>query len=129
MDDFCLFADDKKTLWDWKAALESRLGALRLAIHPGAHPRPVAEGIPFLGFIIDPEKRRLKRRKGIYYQRKLRALLFAYQRGEIPLEKVAASVQGWTNHVRYGNTIGLRKAVLNTAAVPPRMKGENRDGI
>jgi hypothetical protein len=23
-----------------------------------------------------------------------------------------ASVKGWTNHVRYGNTVGLRKAVL-----------------
>ena len=36
----------------------------------------------------------------------------AYRRGEIPLERVSASVQGWVNHVRYGNTVGLRKAVL-----------------
>jgi hypothetical protein len=26
--------------------------------------------------------------------------------------KITASVQGWVNHVRYGNTVGLRKAML-----------------
>ncbi len=58
------------------------------------------------------EIERLKRRKGIYYQRKLRALREAYARGEITFEQLTASVQGWVNHVRYGNTVGLRKAVL-----------------
>jgi RNA-directed DNA polymerase len=65
------------------------------------------------------EKRRLKRRKGIYYQRKLNALLLAYAQGELPLEKVSASVRGWINHVRYGNTVGLRKALLGAAVVRP----------
>ncbi len=113
VDDFVLFGDDKRTLWAWKTALEARLARLRLTIHPGAHPRPVTEGFPFLGFIIFPEKRRLKRRKGIYYQQKLRRLLDAFARGEIPLEDVTASVQGWANHTRYANTVGLRKAILS----------------
>ena len=30
----------------------------------------------------------------------------------VDLERLEASVQGWTNHVRYGNTVGLREAVL-----------------
>ncbi len=68
VDDFLLFADDKATLWAWKAAVERRLARLRLTIHPGAHPRPVSEGIPFLGFVTYPDHRRLKRRKGIYYR-------------------------------------------------------------
>jgi retron-type reverse transcriptase len=112
VDDFVLFADDKDTLWAWKQAIEHRLARLRLAIHPGAHPRPGSEGIPFLGFVIYPQKRRLKRRKGIGYRRKLRSLLQAHQRGEISLEEVTASIQGWVNHAQYGNTVGLRKAIL-----------------
>ena len=112
VDDFVLFADNKDTLWAWKQAVVERLARLRLTIHPGAQPQPVAEGIPYLGFVVYPQKRRLKRRKGIHYQRKLCALLRAYQRGEIPLEDVSASVQGWANHAHYGNTVGLRKAVL-----------------
>jgi hypothetical protein len=112
VDDMLLFASDKATLWAWKHAVQTRLAGLRLTIHPGAHPRPVTEGIPFLGFTVFPQRRRLKQRKGMYFQRKFRRLLDAYHAGEIPLTQVTASVQGWVNHVRYGNTVGLRKAVL-----------------
>ena len=118
VDDFILFTDDKETLWGWKAALEERLVRLRLTIHPGGHPRPVTEGIPFLGFVIFPQERRLKRRKGIHYRRKLQERLAAYARGEITLEDVDASVRGWINHVRYGNTVGLRKAILGSHPIP-----------
>jgi hypothetical protein len=117
VDDFLLFADDKAVLWRWKASLEQRLARFRLIIHPGAHPRPVTEGIPFLGFVIDPERRRLKRRKGIHFRRNLRDKIQHYQAGEIPLEKVTASVAGWVTHTRYGNTVGLRRAVLNEALI------------
>jgi hypothetical protein len=30
--------------------------------------------------------------------------------------KVNSRVRSWVNHVRYGNTVGLRKAVFRTAA-------------
>ena len=70
VDDFLLFADDKRTLWNWREALIERLAALRLTIHEErAHPRPITEGIPFLGFVVFPTHRRLKRRKGIAYRR------------------------------------------------------------
>jgi hypothetical protein len=36
----------------------------------------------------------------------------AWHADAIPLPRVTASVQGWVNHVRYGNTMGLRKAML-----------------
>lgn len=37
----------------------------------------------------------------------------AYRNGIITLEQLNASVQGWVNHVRYANSIGLRKVVLS----------------
>jgi hypothetical protein len=74
--------------------------------------RPVNEGIPFLGFLIHPEYRRLKRKRGLAFQRKYKAALKAYQCGELPFEKLTASVQGWVNHVRYANTWRLRLAIL-----------------
>ena len=55
---------------------------------------------------------RLKRRKGIAYRRKFRQLLRQYAAGEIGLEQVNISVRGWVNHARFGNTVGLRKALL-----------------
>jgi hypothetical protein len=63
--------------------------------------------------VIFPQRRRLKRRKGIRFQRRLRGLLRLFAAGEIPLERVSASVQGWVNHARYANTLGLRNAVLS----------------
>lgn len=112
VDDMLFFAEDKDTLWAYKAAVIERLAALRLTLHPNAQPHPVTEGIPFLGFTVFPERRRLKRRKGIHYQRRLRDLMAAYQARELSLEQLNTHVQGWVNHVRFGNTIGLRKSIF-----------------
>ncbi len=60
--------------------------------------------------------------KALYFRRKLHTLLAAYARGEATLEQVTASVQGWVNHVHhYGNTVGLRKAVLGQVVPSRRM--------
>lgn len=112
VDDVLLFADAPSPLWEWREAIVDRLARLRLRIHPGAHPRSTGEGIPFLGFVVFPDRRRLKRRKGVYFRRRLRRLARRYVEGEIDLETLTASVRGWVNHVCRANTIGLRKAVL-----------------
>jgi hypothetical protein len=108
VDDMLLFGDDKAELWAWREAILARLARLRLTMHvERAHPQPVTEGIPFLGFTVFPTHRRLKRRKGIAFQRKLKRLAATADRTSI-----RASVQGWINHVRYGDTFGLRRAML-----------------
>ena len=66
VDDLLLFGPDKPTLWAWRTAVIERLARLRLTVHPGAHPRPVTEGIPFLGFVTWPQRRRLKRQGSLF---------------------------------------------------------------
>ncbi len=118
VDDGLAFADRKQTLWEWRSAIVAFLESLRLTIHEAAcQPRPVTEGIPFLGFVVFPHHRRLKRRKGIAYRRRLKHLLAAYGRGEIDREAVLASVRGWVNHARFGQTRGLRRRLFEE--VPP----------
>jgi RNA-directed DNA polymerase len=112
VDDFVLFADDKRTLWAWRDAIVQRMARLRLTIHPGAHPRPTAEGFPFLGFVVYPTHRRLKRRKVVAYRRRLRRLVAGWVAGERTQEAVVASLLGWINHARYGDTWGLRRSVV-----------------
>ena len=121
VDDFLLFAADKATLWIWKRALAERLASLRLTIHPAAHPRPTTEGIPFLGFVVYPYRRRLKRRKGVAFQRNFLRLELAYRAGEISFDRLDACVKGWINHARYGNTTGLRRVVLGMHPIPRSM--------
>jgi len=65
-----------------------------------------------IGFITFPTHRRLKRRKVANYRRRLKGLLAGYQAGELPVDRVSASVLGWINHARYGDTWGLRRDVL-----------------
>lgn len=113
VDDLLFFANDKRQLWEWRDRIIDRLAGLRLTIHAGAQPQPVSEGIPFLGFIVFPERRRLKSRKAWHFQRQLRWLLRNYPQEGIPPAKITAKVQSWVNHARYGNTVGLRKMVLS----------------
>jgi len=112
VDDFLLFTDDKRTLWAWRQAIDERLARSRLTIHPTAHPRPTSEGCPFLGFVVYPTHRRLKRRKVVAYRRRLRRLVAGWVAGEHTQEAVMASLMGWINHARYGDTWGLRRSVV-----------------
>jgi len=120
VDDFLLFADDKPTLWRWRKAILDFLPTLRLTLHEGSSTvYPVRNGIPFLGWRIFPDHRRLLRRNGVAFQRRYRRLRRAYARGEVSAERVAQAVQGWIAHVQHGQTWGLRRALLAPPLVPP----------
>lgn len=117
VDDMLLFANSKKELHLWRKEIVSFLAKLRLTIHENsAQLRPVHTGVPFLGFQIFPEYRRLKRRKAIHARRRLKALFVQYQAGEIDEEKVHASIQAWIAHAEHGDTCGLRKNILSQIA-------------
>ena len=120
VDDLLFFDDEKERLWRWLDAVERRLALLRLTVHHGAHPRPVTEGVPFLGFTVYPNRRRPKRRKGIHFQRRIAGLVREHDDGRCSVSDVSACVAGWVNHVRFGNTVGLRKAVLRRVVIHPR---------
>ncbi|NJO83572.1 MAG: RNA-dependent DNA polymerase, partial [Blastochloris sp.] len=112
-DDLLLFADDKATLHQWRAAIVERLAALRLTMHGGrAQPSPVAAGFPFVGWTITPERRRLRRRNVVRFFRRYRARVRAYAAGEINFERLSATVHGWIGQTQHGSTGGLRRAVL-----------------
>lgn len=113
VDDMLLFADDKQTLQRWRAAIIDYLVNLRLVIHTEqSQPRPVSEGIPFLGFVVYPDYRRVKGRKVVGYRRRLKPLWQAYRRGEIGPAEVMASVQGWLAHISHGDAWALAEQTL-----------------
>jgi len=118
VDDVVLFAKDKRTLWDWRAEAIEFLAGLRLTIHiECAQPRPVTEGLPFLGFTVFPTHRRLKARKAISFRRKFKQQAAEVTAGRTPLDSLHASVRGWVNHARYGDTWGLRRSILSAIAL------------
>lgn len=114
VDDFLLFSNNKAELHEWRKKIIEELCKFRLNLHESkCQPRPVIEGTPFLGFVIYPDHRLLKRRKGVAFQRKLKQLRILKINGLISRAQFNASIQGWVNHVRWGNTWRLRYALLN----------------
>jgi retron-type reverse transcriptase len=121
VDDALLFHEDKCTLHHWRVAIGEFLATLRLTLHEReARVYPVTTGIPFLGFRVYPDHRRLKRANGVSFNQRLHWLITRYAAGEIEFEQLTASVQGWVNHVRYGDTWGLRAALFLASPVPAR---------
>ena len=114
VDDMALFGDDKRSLWAAKQAIVQRLAAHRLSIHErSAQVMPVSHGVPWLGFVIYPDHRRIKARKVVSATRRLGAHYRAWQNGAISFAEFDASVQGWINHVRYADSWGLRQHELD----------------
>ncbi len=110
VDDFVLFGNDKHALYEWKQAIIHELGRLRLTIHESeAQVVPVAQGIPWLGFVTYPTHRLLKRRKMLYFSRKFGKLVFQYQHGSLSFADLSSHVQGWVAHASFGDTWRLRK--------------------
>ena len=123
VDDFALFSDSKRVLRAWQAALIERLKCERLTIHAAqAQALPTRAGIPWLGFVVYPTHRLLKRRNAVNFTRKLRRNLDDYGAGQISFAELDAGVQGWINHVRYADTWGLREAVFSANTIPTRLR-------
>jgi RNA-directed DNA polymerase len=131
VDDMLLFADTKAELHHWRAEVIQYMAGLRLTIHTNrAQPRPTKIGIPFLGFQVFPNHRRLKRRNALQARRRLKTRIDQYQQGEIDLAGLDASVQSWANHASHGDTWRLRKALFTDLRIPPpNEKGTDAETI
>jgi retron-type reverse transcriptase len=118
VDDFLLFANDKKSLRIWRKEIISFLEKLRLTIHENkAHLRPCHTGVSFLGFQVFPEYRRLKPANGYAYQRRLKKMVELLRAEKITEKDFQMRLQSWINHADYGDTFGLRKSLLINAGI------------
>ena len=119
VDDFALFSNDKRQLARWRQALIARLASERLTLHQAQmQVLPTTCGIPWLGFLVHPTHRLIKRRNAINFTRRLKCRLDEYQCGRISFAELDTVVQGWINHVRYADTWGLRDHVFAAHPIP-----------
>ncbi|MES9905938.1 MAG: reverse transcriptase domain-containing protein [Sedimenticola sp.] len=117
VDDSALFSNDKEELQAWREAIIQRLARFRLTLHESAFQiSPTHCGAPWLGFVIYPDHRKLKARKARHATRRLMMRSDACQRGEIGFDELSSSIRSWVNHVRYGDTWGLRRHIFRQLA-------------
>ena len=117
VDDLALFSDSKKEVAAWQQRIADYLAGLRLTLHPEAQANPTDGGIPWLGFVVYPTHRKLKQRNVVRFSRQLESNIDLYRQGRISFAELDAGVQGWINHVRYGDTWGLRAHILQLQPV------------
>ena len=113
VDDMALFSDSKKKLEEWRRRVVRFLAKLRLTIHSeAAQINSTVHGTPWLGYVVYPTHRKLKRRNVTRFRRRLERNIALYWQGLISFAELDASIQGWINHVRYGDTWGLRRSLF-----------------
>jgi hypothetical protein len=118
VDDFLLFSERKRELWAWKRAVQDFAAGLRLTLHERESTvYPVTNGIPYLGFRVYPTHRRLKRRNGVAFVRRLRAGCAALERGETTQHELNQRVRGWVAHAAHGDTFRLRQSIFSSILI------------
>ncbi|MDH4155318.1 MAG: reverse transcriptase/maturase family protein [Nitrospira sp.] len=116
VDDMVVLDHDKTRLAEIRAAVRERLAVDRLWLHPRkAHISPVADGLNLLGYVVFPDRRRLRNDNGHRFARTFRRMAEAYQVGRLEWTKIVASTQSWIGHVRHADTEGLRRAIFSQA--------------
>ncbi len=118
VDDILLFANDKAILNEWRNKVISFLQSLRLTLHETrAQPRPVTSGVPFLGFIIFPEHRRLKSANGYAFQRRLKHMLISLRHEKLSQKEFSSHLLSWMNHASHGDTWNLKRSLLAKSGI------------
>lgn len=113
-DDFLLFANDKKALWNAREKIRVFLEGLRLRLHDRkGGVIKTNSPVPFLGFILHGDRRRIGQQAVRRVQRRLSLLSERVEAGTLPLSDFSQSLQSWIAHANHGQTIGVRKAILS----------------
>jgi RNA-directed DNA polymerase len=116
-DDFVVFSDDKRALWQVKEAMAPYLAGLRLRLHATkCQVMRTQDGIDFLGYRIFPAHRRLRQTTARRFIRRLRLQSKLYSGGMLSLQCIDRSVQSWLGHATHAATYGLRRRVFNAIA-------------
>ena len=114
MDDFLIFNDSKAELKQIRIKINKFLNTLRLTMHPKKQEiDPAKNGIPFLGFHIYREFRRLQKKNIRLFLRRMKIKQKQYADYEIDLKDIKQSLVAWNGHSSHGDTYHLREQLLN----------------
>ena len=122
VDDFLLFADDKRQLIEAKSAITTYLQSLRLQLHPiKSQLFETRHGINFVGFRILPKGNTFPkdicirvRNDNLRRSRlRLKQLQQDYAASQIDLSALVQRLQSWEAHLKHGDTHRLRRHIFD----------------
>ncbi len=106
VDDFALFSDSKKQLWDWKSEISLFLESFRLKLHPTAcHIFPAEQGGRFLGQLVYCTHQRLASDNVRKFKKRLRRW------EKHPPQNLQQRLASWLGHAGQADTYLLLKSL------------------
>lgn len=123
VDDFALFAHDKRKLIDWREQIDRFLARRRLRLHPRkTFIQSTSEPSTFLGFeLLASGRRRLPEESVDRARRQLRSIKDQLKAGTLTPEKARERVQAIRAHAEFAHTRKLMTALLRD--LPADVKG------
>jgi hypothetical protein len=110
VDDLLFAASSITFLNSIRKRIEEYLSQLRLKLHPKkCHILRSDKGVPFLGQVIFPHYRLLKKQNVRRFCQRLPQLAQQLDAGDITRKRYNASIQGWKGHAVQANTFRLRQ--------------------
>lgn len=110
VDDFLIASNSKDFLHDALRQCEQYLVGLRLKLHPRkCHILQSDRGVPFLGQVIYPDYRLLKKNNVQRFTKRLKKRYTKLQDGRITRKEFEAGINGWRGHAMQADTWRLRK--------------------
>ena len=113
MDDFILFGNEKQRMFDWKSSIKSYLDDIRLRLHPRKqNVFPANNGVPFLGFHIFENHRRLNQDNIRLFKKRTRMQIQSVKSGFLTLREFRQCLVSWIGHAEHGDTWRLRTSLF-----------------
>ena len=110
MDDMVILHNDAKVLNEWKRLIEKYLNeVLHLELNDKTTIGKVKNGITFVGYVIRPTYRKLKRKSLRKMKAKIRYRQKEYAAGLITFDKVNATMQSYFGIMKHFDSYGLRR--------------------
>jgi len=125
LDDFVLLGNDRTELKELGERVKKKLGELRLTMHPDKYRLlPTRLGVDFAGYVVFQNGRvRVRTSTARRFQRRYREMKWEMRRGSRAAAEVTQSVKAWVAHTAHAQSVGLRRAVLNSWNGAERVTG------
>jgi retron-type reverse transcriptase len=115
MDDFLLISDDKAQLRVWLKEIERLLANLGLVLNPKTAIMPTRLGVPFLGYRVWADHRRVLRPGVVRGRRRMRWQLELVKTGALAGVEAVNRLRSWFTHLKHADTYQLRKQLWGEA--------------
>lgn len=115
VDNFALLHERKEVLREWLVRISQHMAGQRLRLHLAqCQIRPIAHGQSFLGQVVFPTHRLIRKSNVKRFARRLRYFQNAYQAGFLGRREIRQRLCSWLGHAGQADSFRLRRQLLAT---------------